>query len=403
MKHEVICGWLGLKPEDWPPNHYTLLGLEPGDEDTARIEQRVHERMARLRCYQVCNPEQATEAMNRLAQAFLCLTDPKTKKNYDAGLLSVMGSMTHTVTPPAAKKKTAVPGPAAASPAHRSSTEVVPQRLPAALLDTAVNGAPVTQVVWKVTVAPPPVRALVQPGEAVSSGPPKAREAPVSEAVLVSPPPASPAVEQSRTEEAAPATPPIPEMRAEGSASGSLAKYKGFSPGILRLLSCRRGLGTKRALYQRIRKTRRLLWAWDRAGKYLRKPKRMLKNAAEEKNLGRALAAIGEHLRGFPRFLGRPGQPGYRIAARARLAFAVDWVNGLNAEERELLAQDWAAGQTLLSSHRQFLRKEARAVRDLPRWRLAFRVLACDFSLELALLGAFLVVILTIFALAVRY
>jgi hypothetical protein len=165
-------------------------------------------------------------------------------------------------------------------------------------------------------------------------------------------------------------------------------------------LTCRHGLGTKQALYQRIRQTRRLLFSWERAGKYLRKPKRKLKNATEENDLGQAFAAIGEHLRGFPKFLGRPGMPGYRIAGRARLAFAVDWLNDLSPEERELLAQDWAAGQTLLASHRQFLRKEARAVRHLNGWRLALRALVNDCPLPIPILAMLLLVILTVVSIA---
>src|SRR5262249_36340536 len=38
----------------------------------------------------------------------------------------------------------------------------------------------------------------------------------------------------------------------------------------------RRGLGTKRALYYRISRTRQLLWAWGQAGKYLNSPSRLL-------------------------------------------------------------------------------------------------------------------------------
>src|SRR4051812_16656880 len=84
---EMIGGWLGL-PADaaWPPDHYTLLGLPRGEADTARIEQRVQERLARVRSYQLVSPTAATEAMNLLAQAFCCLTDARAKQAYDAQL-----------------------------------------------------------------------------------------------------------------------------------------------------------------------------------------------------------------------------------------------------------------------------------------------------------------------------
>src|SRR5438132_12636359 len=86
MTHDLICSWLGLPPGCWPPDHYTLLGLSPGEGDGPRIEQQVHERMARVRRYQLTHPEPATEAMNRLAQALCCLSDPASRRAYDASL-----------------------------------------------------------------------------------------------------------------------------------------------------------------------------------------------------------------------------------------------------------------------------------------------------------------------------
>ena len=53
----------------------------------ALIEQRVQQRLESVRRYQMKHPEQATEAMNRLAQAYVCLTEPASKQAYDAALL----------------------------------------------------------------------------------------------------------------------------------------------------------------------------------------------------------------------------------------------------------------------------------------------------------------------------
>src|SRR5947209_18440430 len=81
MNAKVLCNWLEIP--DWPPDHYALLGLKPGEQDAACIERHVHERMAKLRCYQLSYPEEATEGMNRLAQAFICLTEALAKQSYD--------------------------------------------------------------------------------------------------------------------------------------------------------------------------------------------------------------------------------------------------------------------------------------------------------------------------------
>jgi hypothetical protein len=81
--NQQICDWLGLPTGNWPPDHYTLLGLKPNESDPHVIEERVQERMQRVRPFQLNYPEQVTEAMNRLAQAFSCLTDPTARKAYE--------------------------------------------------------------------------------------------------------------------------------------------------------------------------------------------------------------------------------------------------------------------------------------------------------------------------------
>src|SRR5438128_6339197 len=86
MSHQLICSCLQLSPDHWPPDHYTLLGLDPREVESSRIERRVQERMERLRRYQLTHAEQVTEGMNRLAQALVCLTDPVARAAYDAKL-----------------------------------------------------------------------------------------------------------------------------------------------------------------------------------------------------------------------------------------------------------------------------------------------------------------------------
>src|SRR5438132_7631223 len=75
MNREMICLWLGLAGKQWPPDPYALLGLNAAECDAPKIEQRVQERMAKLRCYQLSHPDEATEAMNRVAQAFIALVE----------------------------------------------------------------------------------------------------------------------------------------------------------------------------------------------------------------------------------------------------------------------------------------------------------------------------------------
>jgi hypothetical protein len=122
---ELIRAWLHLPAGSWPPDHYTLLGLEPGETDIRRIEEQAGARMQQVRRYQLTYPDLATEAMNRLAQALVCLTDPEAKRAYDAR---------SRLRPPARAG-----GPGTAPPAAEDTT---PAPLPA-LPWSALNGTDV--------------------------------------------------------------------------------------------------------------------------------------------------------------------------------------------------------------------------------------------------------------------
>jgi len=88
MNSELLRGWLGIEQPAWPPDAHTLLGIAPGEGDIARIEIEVQKRIATLRCHQLSYPDEATEGMNRLAQALICLTDPVARAAHDAELRS---------------------------------------------------------------------------------------------------------------------------------------------------------------------------------------------------------------------------------------------------------------------------------------------------------------------------
>ncbi|HMC65665.1 MAG TPA: hypothetical protein VKI65_12065, partial [Gemmataceae bacterium] len=323
MDCQLICTWLSLSA--WPPDHYTLLNLEPGEADRERIEQHAHERLLCLRRYQLMNPELATEAMNRLAQAVVCLTDPEAKKAYDATLAGEQPVVTDVAAPGYAAVEETVasaaagpidplawlfgpwnPGkaePAASAPAPATidwSTSPPPPRIPAT---PAADPIPADTIIVANGTA---VDAPVAPTEGVPVPP-----------VAAPPPPVDPVVEAARS--SAPA---------------------------------RRGLLTKRALYTRIARTRRLLRAWEEAGKYLRNPERRLARRAEATDLVHQLSTVRQLLRNFPPLLGEAGQPGYSVIALARQQLIGQTFQGLLPSQREVLARDWKDGHTLLKAHR---------------------------------------------------
>jgi hypothetical protein len=347
MDHELICNWLGLAKDQWPPDHYTILGLPIGEADPERIEQQAHDRLLCLRGYQLSHAGLATEAMNRIAQAVVCLTDREARRAYNAQHFPHLPAAEEATPLPASAARVAANAQKVALPAlGRASTASTPAPPPpadsAASVDTAVlSPNPQTQVDWR-TATPPPVR--VPP--LLLEGPPALP--PVRGNGHAAPEPPPPTAEQP-----APAAAPVPT----GRPADPVFDAARTSP------EARRGLYTRRALYERVVVTRSLLRAWERAARYLNRPKRKLTRPAEEAELARLVGRIDEALRDFPPLLGEPGQPGYRVICLAHDDRPAAMFNGLDPEQREALARDWVAGQALLNAHRQFLRKELRLLR----------------------------------------
>ncbi|HTU92531.1 MAG TPA: hypothetical protein VMF69_20790 [Gemmataceae bacterium] len=369
MDCNAICSWLGLPPGTWPPDHYRLLGLEPGEDNAELIEQHVHERLDTVRCYQMTNPEQATEAMNRLAQAFVCLTEPSSKRTYDVQLgiaapaapapineapvpspppplnaLDWLSSPTpidwprEKVPTSSAPKEPSPP----ASGAIVSPVPVVPAPVPSFMLDYAAAAPPPLR-------QPPPLPpvlpvAIVPPADEAPG-----RPADLPMAIPILPPlPAGPSLE------------PVDSIR-EAAQSGP----------------ARRGIGTKQGIYQRIARTRRLMRLWNGLGKYLSAPKRRLSRSWDGPQLVRLLDEIAQLLRNFPPLLGEAGQPGYLVLALTQVD-TVKVFQSFSPLQREALSRDWSAGITLLTAHRDFLRHELRVLRKRP-WRQ--RLLRAGWSL----------------------
>ncbi|MGH7173216.1 MAG: hypothetical protein ACRELF_13960, partial [Gemmataceae bacterium] len=330
MDHDLICSWLGLSPRTWPPDHYRLLGLQPGEANAELIEQRVHERLDCVRRYQMMHPEQATEAMNRLAQAFVCLTDASAKQPYDVQL---------GIAVPLAPTKVEEASPPPTEPAESP--------LPTETIDWLPSPPP---LVWPSEKTPPAAEFMEPPPRAIPVVPPPLRQPPplppLMSAADETPPPV--AVPVATAVAAAPPLEPIDPIRE--------AAHSGVA---------RRGIGTKRALYQRITRTRRLLRLWNDLGKYVRSPKRRLSRSADGPELIRLLDEITLLLKDFPALLGEAGQPGYLVLALTQVD-TVKVFQSFSAHQREALSRNWGAAIDLLSAHRDFLRQELRAMRQRP-------------------------------------
>lgn len=372
MDHDLICSWLGLPPGSWPPDHYRLLGLNPGESNAELIEQCVHERLDTVRRYQMMHPEQATEAMNRLAQAFVCLSESPTKSTYDAELgiaAPAAPATTDTAIPPAlplpveSKEHTERPDwlagaqPLAWHPEKSTtvsgSRETLPQAIP-------IVPPPLPSALVNEDATPPPMR-LPPPLPPVARVAQEAIPSVVVAAVAAAiPPPA-----------ALPLEPIDPVLEAAQSGPA------------------RRGIATRRALYQRVARTRRLLRLWNDLGKYLSSPKRRLSRTNDGPDLIRLLEESATLLKRFPALLGEAGQPGYLVLALTQVD-TVKVFQSFSPQQREALSRDWRAGVTLLTAHRDFLRRELRAMRKRP---LGQRLLRTSWSLLIEQPGAVLLLL----------
>lgn len=311
MNRDMICIWLGLADKRWPPDPYALLGLTPADCTGGKIEQRVQERMAKLRCYQLSHPEEATEGMNRVAQAFIVLVERHSPRPEPRAAV---------LQPP---PPTQVPAPAPPATGR------------GALSESAVAQRP--ELGWK--SSPPPVR-------------------PARSAALPAIPVETPAPEAVEPDwpERVPATfdEPSAPVETEEQVIRSLAEESE---------EARAGALTLQAVIARADQTRLLLIAWRRAGRYLANPKRKLTRSADRSDFTSRLEALLEAAEPYPDFVVHPGRPGYRAVALAHLGIMPEVFNAMSEEQREQLAKDWALTHKILLAHRAFLLRQFKALR----------------------------------------
>jgi hypothetical protein len=430
MDFRLIGTWLGLPAGPWPPDHYTLLGLKPGEVDSACIEQSVHERLMRVRSYQLTHPALATEAMTRLAKAFDCLTNPATKAAYDQAHfphLIVAAPVASSRTPTAIASDTASTMPApvvpppqpmwlsetpldwkpvAAPPPQRQPGEGTrapdnPAAPPPIRMPPSATAAPEALPLLQEPIQPPPVRVLPEGAGAVPGPVQVATESPAGAASnlvqVAAEPPANPTQNQVQV-----AAEPPPAAAGTSAVLPPLAAPRlPFDPLVESIRSSsavRRGIELRRGLYERVRWLRRLQRAWDRAGRYIHKPKRRLSKLAEETDLEHSLVSIEDLLQEAPAVLGEPGQPGYRVVALASQEPVIERFKALDDHDRALLARDWVSGRELLAAYRRFLRQQIlmhRHLTAMQRMRRRIDALLTDhFLAVMVLLGIGAVLVL---------
>ena len=80
--------WLGIPPEEQPPNHYRLLGMKVFEPDPDVIAHTADQRIGHIRSFQIGEHALLSQRLlNEIAAARVCLLDSKKKAVYDAALL----------------------------------------------------------------------------------------------------------------------------------------------------------------------------------------------------------------------------------------------------------------------------------------------------------------------------
>jgi formylglycine-generating enzyme required for sulfatase activity/Spy/CpxP family protein refolding chaperone len=90
--------WLGIDPEDQPPNHYRLLGIKLFQADPDVIANAADQRMAHVRSFQSgVHSGDSQQILNEIAKARICLLNPARKAEYD-NTLSLQTATTAVLT-----------------------------------------------------------------------------------------------------------------------------------------------------------------------------------------------------------------------------------------------------------------------------------------------------------------
>lgn len=89
QEFDPYAQWLDIPADHRPPTYYDLLGLRLLEEDQVRIQQAALDRLAHVRKYQLSqHGEQALRLLDLMSKAYVCLTDPALKAQYDQQLLA---------------------------------------------------------------------------------------------------------------------------------------------------------------------------------------------------------------------------------------------------------------------------------------------------------------------------
>lgn len=125
--------WLGIPPNEQPPNHYRLLGIAGFETDLDVIDHAADRQMAHVRTFQSGqHGALSQQILNELSAARLCLLTPEKKAAYDEQLRATL-SATQVVAAVPIGKALPVARPVAAVAAGGAIPMAVPTARPSGI------------------------------------------------------------------------------------------------------------------------------------------------------------------------------------------------------------------------------------------------------------------------------
>ena len=309
MSREKLCTWLNLPATPWPPDHYALLGLSTGQGSADEIEQRVLERMDKLRQHQLVHPDLVTEGMNLLAQALICLNDPEARREYERGPVAPDIPLDDEIDRDIPIVQTMeIP---AAPPRPSRPTKVA----------ELVDPPPENQIPYRLEALPD----ILLPS-------------------LVEEPLSLP--DEDEIDD---------EPRAEKDSLPLLEPAE--LPPIRRIDLIRE---EHRKIYAEIVRFRRVLEVWERLRVYLDDPDKMFSRRTETVAFMVCLSDLRPLLPTVADAIGDTGQPGHLVGVLARQQLVVEMFRSLLPSQRDALAQDCRRAHYFLVERCKLLREDIR-------------------------------------------
>lgn len=315
MAHELLCKWLEIPSNQWPPDHYALLGLQPGEGNADEIEQRVLERMEDLRHYQLMHPDAVTEGMNLLAQAMISLTDPSARGQYDRGL----GVDSNETSPDVEVEDEAV---------EDEDEEELPESTPIAAPPAPPRSARI--ITW-------PNDEPLTPGPADRSN----LDEPLPDPITILELDDEQETTDEREDDDAPSL-AVPSVILEEEEYTDLAR------------------DFRRRRYGEIVRVRRVLQVWGRLKEFLEKPNRTFTRRTDTVAFMNCLADLRPLLGSVSEWIGNPKEPGNLIASLAKQQLVVEMFRSFLPSQRDALAEDCRVAYEVLNDHYRQLRRDVR-------------------------------------------